>query len=144
MSYPCAISIAGLSRPTAYLIVHSFLNSNSNLVLTVNFFYYNCLLGLLCIIYCVRLLCKPLVDVIIVSGITYELWTITMNTSPVERCIFTTKYPRHRLINCELRCHFVPTLTPRPVGLINKYLSNMQSKFSSLPHLSGCETYCVS
>jgi len=25
MSYPCAISIAGLSRPTAHLIVHSFL-----------------------------------------------------------------------------------------------------------------------
>jgi len=23
MSYPCAISIAGLSRPTAHLIVHS-------------------------------------------------------------------------------------------------------------------------
>ena len=57
MSYPCAISIAGLSRPTAHLIV----------------FFNNFLLGLLCITYCVRLPCKPLVDVIIVSGITYEL-----------------------------------------------------------------------
>ena len=68
MSYPCAISIAGLSRPTAHLIV----------------FFYIFLLGLLCITYCVRLPCKPLVDVIIVSGITYELWTMNYQ-QPVHR-----------------------------------------------------------
>ena len=76
MSYSCAISIAGLSRPTAHLIVHSFFDSNSNSFLIVNFFLFNFLSGLLCITYCVRLPCKPLVDVIIVSGITYELWTM--------------------------------------------------------------------
>jgi len=74
MTYPYAISIAGLSRPTGYLIVHSFFKIPIlTRFLLLIFFYYNFLLGLLCITYCVRLLCKPLVDVIIVSGITYEL-----------------------------------------------------------------------
>jgi len=69
---------------------------------------------------------------------------ITWYTSPVERCIFTTKYPRHRLINCETPLSFythVNTTPSRP----NKWISKqyMQSQFSSLPILSGCETYCV-